>query len=356
MKNRIALFLFAIVALAACRKDPPMGDDASDAGPTPLSLSIPQYVTDSGDYLVYVANNPLTVEGVALGRKLFYEKALSDNYTLSCGSCHLQEHAFSDPRRFSIGTNGAVGHRQAMAVVNLAFDHFMFWDARVETLEEQAARPVIDLAEMRNTWPVVVQRLQAMPEYPLLFEKAFGSPGVDSVRAGKAIAQFERTLISFNTRVDRFLYYADSTALTPQEQHGLDLFFRGGHCVDCHRDPLFADHAIRNNGLDLVPADPGYAGVSGNPEHLGKFKVPTLRNIAVTAPYMHDGRFATLEEVLDFYAEDVQLGTPNLDNHMGPWLAGQVNLSAQDRSDLIAFLHALTDEAFLTNPTFSDPN
>lgn len=356
MKNRLALLLFAIIALAACRKDPPMSEETPYAGPTPLSLSIPQYVTDSGDYLVYVANNPLTVEGVALGRKLFYEKAVSDNYTMACASCHVQEHAFSDPRRFSIGTNGAVGHRQAMAVVNLAFDHFMFWDARVETLEEQAARPVIDLAEMRNTWPVVVARLQAMPEYPPLFEKAFGSPGVDSVRAGQAIAQFERTLLSFNTRADRFLYYADSSALTAQEQHGLDLFFRSGHCVDCHRDPLFADHAIRNNGLDLVPADPGYGGISGNPAQIGKFKTPTLRNIAVTAPYMHDGRFATLEEVLDFYAEDVQLGSPNLDNHMTPWLAGQVNLSAQDRADLVAFLRSLTDDAFLTNPTFSDPN
>lgn len=354
MQARIALFVFALIAFAACRKDEPLADEATSS--TPLTLSIPSYVADSGDYPVYFPENPLSVEGVALGRKLFYEKALSDNYTLSCASCHVQANAFSDPRQFSIGTNGAVGHRQAMAVVNLVFDHFMFWDARVQRLEEQAARPVMDLAEMRNTWTVVVQRLRAMPEYPPLFKKAFGTADIDSARAVQAIAQFERTLLSFNTRVDRFLYMGDSNALTAQEQQGADIFFRRGHCVDCHRDPLFADHAIRNNGLDMAPADPGYGGISGDPAQIGKFKTPTLRNIEVTGPYMHDGRFATLEEVVDFYADDVQVGSPNLDNHMLPWMAGQINLSAQDRADLVAFLRALTDQEFLTNPTFSDPN
>lgn len=354
MNRRIPLLVvLALLVFASCRKDP--GTEQA-TGPTPLELAIPSFVTDSGIYMHYSVGNPLTVEGVALGRLLFYEKALSDNYTMSCASCHLQANAFSDPRQFSIGTDGSVGHRQAMAVVNLAFDHVMFWDARAEGLEDQAARPVIDVVEMRNTWPVVVQRLQALPHYPPLFEKAFGTMVIDSASVVRAIAQFERTLLSFNSRWDRYTYHGEATALSEQELRGQELFFRGAHCVDCHRAPLFADHGLRNNGLDLLYADPGYGGLTGVPADNGKFKVPTLRNISVTAPYMHDGRFSTLEEVVDFYAEDVQIGSPNLDNHMLPWVAGDIQLDAQDRADLVAFLRSLTDEGFLTDPAFSDPH
>jgi cytochrome c peroxidase len=209
---------------------------------------------------------------------------------------------------------------------------------------------------MRNTWPTVVARLQALPNYAPMFEKAFGSPGIDSARVGMAIAQFERTLLSFDSRYDRYTYGGDVGAMTEQELRGQDVFFRRGHCVDCHRAPLFADHAMRNNGLDSVFTDLGLGAITGVASHNGRFKVPTLRNIGVTAPYMHDGRFNTLEEVVDFYADDVHTNTPFLDNHMEPWLAGQVNLSAQDRADLVAFLHTLTDQSFLTNPTFSDPH
>lgn len=341
------------VFLSACRKDVGL---ASDSGQTPLALTYPQYVTDSGHVPMVSWGNPLTVEGVELGRRLFYEKALSNDYSMSCGSCHLQDHAFSDPRRFSIGTDGSIGHRQAMAVVNLAFDHYMFWDARVHGLEEQAARPVMDIAEMRNTWPVVVQRLRANEAYPPLFRKAFGTEQIDSARVVQAIAQFERTLLSFDSRWDRYTYGGDAGALNEQELHGMELYFRQAHCNDCHKAPLFADHALRNNGLDLLFADPGYGAITGNPGDNGKFKVPTLRNIEVTGPYMHDGRFATLEEVVDFYADSVHVESPHLDNHMLPWIAGQINLTPEGRADLVAFLKTLTDQSFLTNPTFSDPH
>lgn len=343
-----------MVALGACRKDEPLGQEPYL--PTQLELAIPQYLIDSG-YVPHVEpGNPLTVEGVALGRLLFYEKALSDDYSMSCGSCHLQANAFSDPRRFSIGTDGSVGRRQAMAVVNLAFDHFLFWDGRAHSLEHQASLPVIDQAEMRNTWPVVVARLRALEQYPPLFERAFGTPGIDSVRTVRAIAQFERTMLSFDTPWDRYTYGGETTALNEQQLRGMDIFLRGGHCADCHRAPLFADHSMRNNGLDLIYADGGHGEITGDPNHNGIFKVPTLRNIAATAPYMHDGRFDTLEEVVDFYADDVQTGSPNLDNHMLPWETGEVQLDAQDRSDLVAFLNALTDEDFLADPAFSDPH
>lgn len=343
-----------VMVLAACRREPGLGPTWD--GGTPYPLDIPDWVT-AGDHLPYLPEDPpLTVEVVDLGRRLFYEKALSNDFSMSCATCHRQEHAFTDPRQFSVGTDGSVGTRNAMAIFNLAWDGRFFWDGRSFSLEQQAFLPVVDHAEMRNTWPVVVERLNAHPHYPELFRKAFGTTRIDSLRVVQAIAQFERTLLSFDSRYDRFFYGGDSSALTAQEQRGMDLYFRGAHCGDCHMGPLLADHALRNNGLDLVHTDLGLGAVTGNSNHNGLFKATSLRNIAVTGPYMHDGRFATLEEVVDFYADDVQLDSPNLDNHMFPWMAGQVQLSEQDRADRVAFLHALTDEGFLTNPAFSDPN
>lgn len=346
--------LVVLLALAGCRKDPAM-EPGPSAGPTPATVPLPGWVLDSLGPMLVPPDNPLTVEGITLGRKLFYEKALSDNYTQSCASCHLQAHGFSDPLAFSVGTNGATGTRNAMAVINLGWDQHFFWDGRRHNLEEQAHDPVTNPIEMRNTWPAVVQRLQSHPAYPELFRKAFGTATIDSALVTKAIAQFERTLVSFNSRYDRFQFEGEATALNEQEQRGLVIFMRDGHCVDCHSAELMNDHFLRNNGLDLVPVDPGLGGVTGDPNHTGRFKVPTLRNIAATAPYMHDSRFQTLEEVVHFYAEDVQLDSPNLDGHMLPWIAGQVNLDAQERADLVAFLHALTDSTFLTNPAFGAP-
>jgi cytochrome c peroxidase len=347
--------LVLIMLWSGCRKDPSLQEVSSPSGPTPYSLKLPSWMhAEQQPFIPW--DNPMTVEGIELGRKLFYEKALSDDFTMSCGTCHQQEHAFSDPRQFSIGTDGSVGRRNSMAIVNLAWDDLFFWDGRAQSLELQAFMPVVDHAEMRNTWPVVVERLQAHAQYPSLFEKAFGTSDIDSVLVVKAIAQFERTLISFNTRFDRFEYGGDSLALTQQEMRGMDLFFRGAHCADCHRAPLLTDHAMRNNGLDQVHLDLGFAEVTGITAHEGRFKTTTLRNIEVTAPYMHDSRFNTLEEVMDHYAEGVHLDSPNLDNHMLPWMLGEVSLSVQDRADLVAFLKTLTDQEFLNNPAFSDPH
>lgn len=347
------LFLVMVSVFVGCRKDP----GTEPPGTSGYAPPVPSWLEDSTGYRwVTPPDNPSTHDGVALGRRLFYENALSDDYSMSCSSCHRQENAFSDTRQFSIGTNGAIGRRQAMALVDLAWDGLFFWDGRSPSLEAQAFKPVVDHAEMRNTWPTVVARLQADPVYPSLFERAFGTSIIDSVNVVRAIAQFERSLTSFGSRFDRFRYLGDSAALTEAEQRGMTLFMRGAHCADCHHEPMMADHGLRNNGLDLVFADQGAAEVTGNPAHAGRFKVPTLRNIEVSPPYMHDGRFSTLEEVVDFYAEDVQLGSPGLDNHMLPWVAGQVQLSTEERADLVAFLKALTDVEFLTNPDFSDPN
>ena len=325
-------------------------------GPTPYRPDLPTWATDATYAPMFPDDNPMTAEGVALGRKLFYEEALSRDGTLSCGSCHRQEHAFSDPRRFSIGTDGESGHRNAMALTNLAWSHFYFWDARALSLELQALAPVKDHRELFNAWPEVLQRLRGSPVYSDLFQAAFGTLEIDSTHVSRALAQFERTLISFNSPFDRFHYDCDTLALTQTEQRGMDLFFNGAHCADCHELPLFQDHGVINIGLDSIPVDKGMGARTGIAKHMGRFKTPSLRNCAVSGPYMHDGRFATLEEVVDFYADDVQLNTPNFDDHMFAWKLGAVQLDAQERTDLVAFLKALTDTTFLNDPSLSDPD
>ncbi len=244
-----------IVLLFSCRKDEPSSAmDGDGAGsPTPYSVPLPQWVIDSIGPMPVPPDNPLTVQGVELGRKLFYEKQLSDDGTMSCGTCHKQEAAFSDPRRFSIGTDGTEGTRNAMAIVNLAWDTHFFWDGRRPTMELQAHDPVQNPIEMNNTWPVVVARLQADPQYPPLFDAAFGTSTIDSVLALKAIAQFERTLVSFDSRYDLYYYGGDTNALNTEEKLGLEIFNSTGFCFRCHTPGLFSDDHIRNNGLDMMP-------------------------------------------------------------------------------------------------------
>lgn len=341
--------------LSACRKDPQWEKDELDPPATPYMLDLPAWANDEFYPIHLPQSNPLTVEGVALGRKLFYEEALSNDYSMSCASCHQQAHAFSDPRRFSVGTDGSIGRRNSMPIQNLAWDHGFFWDMRATSLEEQAFGPVRHHAEMRNSWPVVVERLNGHPEYPRLFKRAFGTEVIDSMLVVKAIAQFERTLVSYRSPYDRFVHQGDSTALSEQQQRGMALFFGDAHCNDCHTGPRFNDHNVQNIGLGDLNGDGGLMEVTGNPLDLGRFKNIGIRNVAVSGPYMHDGRFATLEEVMEFYARNVDLTTPNLDEHMFAWVFGWIDLDQQEREDIIAFLHALTDEGFLTDPAFSDP-
>jgi cytochrome c peroxidase len=345
-----------LIGMHACTDQRMVTAPAVYRGPTPVGLVYPRWASDTAHYPNIPYDNPMTEEGIALGRRLFYEPALSRDGTVSCASCHVQEHAFSDPRRFSVGVDGEAGHRNAMALVNLAWSHFFFWDARAMSLERQALEPVNDHLEMLNAWPEVIQRLKELPGYENQFDAAFGTFSFDSLHVVRALAQFERTLISFDSPFDRSHYACDTTALTTTEQRGMGLFFGKAHCADCHELPVFQDHGVINIGLDSVLVDKGMGARTGIEWHMGRFKTPTLRNIATSAPYMHDGRFRTLEEVVDFYADDVHLNTPNFDDHMFAWKLGVVKLDAQDRSDLVAFLQALTDSSFLTNPAYSAPN
>lgn len=344
------------MALAwSCRKDPVFEPTAD--GPTPYNLVLPQFFPQ----MAIPADNPLTVEGIDLGRHLFYDPRLSGDNTQSCASCHMQEFGFSDTAVGSIGITGAVGDRQAMPLINLGYASKFFWDGRANSLEEQVLEPVINPIEMNTTWPAVITKLEADPFYVQMFEDAFGEPGIDSVKTAKALAQFLRTLISGNSKFDKYLRF--EATLTVQELNGMVLFddFNKGDCTHCHilQPPVFTDHSFRNNGLQDYPIeDLGRYDITSIVSDSMDFKVPTLRNIEVTAPYMHDGSLATLDDVFDFYINNVHWSTTvdpvMYDDDLGGGPLG-IDITTAEADDIKAFLLTLTDTEFLTNPAFSDP-
>jgi cytochrome c peroxidase len=340
----------------SCRKDKTQPYVESIPAPTPYSIAIPSWIASNpaiGE-LVSPIDNPLTIEGVALGRELFYEPQLSGNSSMSCGSCHFQKYAFSDPAQFSQGIDGDLGDRQAMALINLAWEESFFWDARSSSLEDQAYKPVVDHVELNDNWINVVEKLQNNPKYPPLFEYAFGTDQIDSTLVVKAIAQFERTLISFDSEFER-IFFLGKGEFSESEEAGRLIFFGEGKCNRCHFPPLFTDKILRNNGLDASFEDLGLGAITGLSSGNGKFKVPTLRNIAQTGPYMHDGRFSTLMEVLEHYNNGVVGSSPNLDPIMSPFIGG-LGLSDEEILNLHDFLLTLTDSSFLAEEKFSNPN
>lgn len=300
--------------------------------------------------LALPADNPLTEEGVALGRALFHDARLSINNTQSCASCHQQPAAFSDSRRVSQGAAGGQGKRQSMPLFNLGWATGFFWDGRAATLREQVLMPVQDPHEMNESLKTVTKKIEDLAP---LFRSAFGEPEITPSRMALALEQYLLTLISQESRFD--LAVRKQASLTEEEKHGLQLFvtefdpargLRGADCFHCHGGTLFTDHQYKNNGLPGSATDQGRMAVTGNPADLGKFKTPSLRNIAVTAPYMHDGRFSTLEEVVEHYSSGVQRSEtldPNLAKHPDAGL----QLTTAEKRALVAFLKTLTDERFV---------
>ena len=296
-------------------------------------------------------DNPLIEERVALGRKLFSETALSKDGTLSCASCHKANAAFADPRRVSLGVRDQVGTRNAMPLFNLAWKSSFFWDGRAPLLRTQALMPIQDHAEMDETLTNVAAKLAAT-NYPVFFTAAFGAPEITPEKIGLALEQFVLTLTSFDSKFDRTLKGEDK--FTEEEKRGFELFMTeydprreqfGADCFHCHGGPLFQSQTFANNGLDSTFADSGRAKITGKESDAGKFATPSLRNIALTAPYMHDGRFATLEEVIEHYTADMKRSAtldPNLAKHPD----GGVPLSEADKRALVGFLKTLTDEKF----------
>lgn len=348
-KSSILLLLMAVLgALSACKKTE---DTPETEGPTPYSLVIPAGLPT----MQIPSNNPLTVEGIALGRKLFYDPILSGNNLQSCGSCHNQAFGFTDHAlAHSIGIDGIAGTRNSMPLFNLGFDSKFFWDGGATSLESQVLGPITNPIEMHEDLSTCISELQSGTTYPPLFKKAFGSDSITTAMLMRAIAQFERTILSANSKYDK--YVRGQATLTPEEQHGLQVFQAAskGDCTHCHTlGGTFTDFGFRNTGLDSIPADSGRYRI---PPHaitdVGKFKTPTLRNIALTAPYMHDGRFTTLQEVLNHYNTGFHY-VFNLDQTLQVAVKGRMN--QQEMDDLIAFLNTLTDQDLITNPAFSQP-
>lgn len=350
MTRSIFNFLFPIFILAGCDTDPV---DTTYA-PTPLTLTIPKGLPP----LDIPADNPMTVEGVALGRKLFYEGLLSKDNRMSCATCHMQEHGFAEPRQVSQGVMfDAVGTRNAMSLINLGWIRTgLFWDGRSPSLEAQALEPVRNPIEMNSSWPEVEAKLNAHPEYPELFKKAFDVDYIDSLTVAKALAQFQRTLISGNSKFDRW-YNRQEIQLSEQELRGFILYTtEEADCFHCHGlGGLITDNLYGNNGLDEEFTDLGRYLVTGDEMDRGRFRTPTLRNIEMTAPYMHDGRFFTLEEVVEHYSDHVKM-SPTISPLMELVGDNGAQLTQQQKEDLVAFLRTFTDTEFLTNPAFSDPN
>ncbi len=337
----LPLALGMVLLFSACEPDEPAPPDPMEKlDLTPYEVTLPPHFPD----LVVPEDNPLTVAKVNLGKKLFYDPVLSVDNSISCNSCHLQENAFSDPNQFSLGVGGTEGKRQAMPIFNLAYNPSFFWDGRAASLEEQSLMPIEDPAEMKNTVSEVVNRLKASTEYTEMFHKAFGKDP-DAEGLAKAIASFERTIVSHNSPYDKYL--KGITPLTPSQQRGWLIFNQEvAECFHCHNGHNNTSYDFRDNGLQATYEDLGLGALTGHESDYGKFKVPSLRNLKFSAPYMHDGRFETLEEVIEYYMSGGN-NSPNQDVLIRPF-----NLTNQEKQDLLAYLLSLSDEEFIVEEEY----
>lgn len=364
-KKELILVLASLVLLIpACQMDAGQEDINEiivEYDPTPFFLN-----TEGLPPALIPADNPLTEQGVQLGKMLFYDPILSKGEEQSCANCHVQLDGFSDVNQFSTGVGGLEGGRQAMSIFNLVYHpNGFFWDGRATTLREQSLMPIQDPLEMDETLENVVSKLEAEQDYKDQFMRAFGSEEITSVKVSLALEQFMHSIISNGSKFDQF--QRGEITLTDSEERGRALFFApfnpndpaisGADCGRCHGGPNFTNNAFMNNGLDMGMnfSDLGRFDVTGNPGDRARFKVTSLRNIAVTQPYMHDGRIESLEEVVEHYNTGV-FGSPTLDPILNNIRQnGGLGLSQQDKDDLVAFMHTLTDEIFLNNEVYKSP-
>lgn len=360
IRNIILLTLSAILVVG-CNDDqimPSRDLENIPYAPSPYVVDVPE----GFPILEIPEDNPMTLEGVELGRRLFYDPILSADSTISCASCHFPELAFTDGRKHSTGINGQVGHRSSMSLVNVGFYYSgLFWDGRVQTLEEQSLHPIEDPIEQGNDLDVLIEQLKAHEDYAPRFRKAFGIVDRSQINRkliGKAIAQWERIIVSGNSRYDQ--YIRGEISLTDEEDLGHSMFFdfddgfKDAECNHCHNVPLFTANTYHNNGLDSVGND--YTlfkdiglGINGIENDTGRFRTPTLRNIALTAPYMHDGRFMSLDDVLSHYNSGIKPA-----RNKDP-LVSNLEISQESRDALLAFMESLTDTSYLEIPQVLSP-
>lgn len=339
------LFIFPIIIyFTSCSVDPEIkpiitNDDVKEI--VPLGWPAPHYNFN---------NNPLTSDGFILGRSLFYDPLLSIDNTVSCGSCHQQFAAFSHSGHdVSHGIYGLLGNRNAPALQNLNWNTTFMHDGGILNIEVMPLGPITNPVEMGETMTNVVSKISASGKYKQLFTNAFGKDSVNSQLIFKAIAQFMGTMYSYNSKYDKVKSGKD--IFSNQEQNGYSIFVQ--KCANCHIEPLFTNYEFKNNGLSVNIAyiDSGRAHITGNANDRYKFKTPSLRNIEKSGPYMHDGRFSTLDQCLNHYISGI-VSSSTLD----PQLSGGISLTASEKNDIIAFLKTLTDTKFLTDLKYSNPN
>jgi cytochrome c peroxidase len=345
--------------LSAFRAEAVSAGPSVDAQQTVLPIDLPArftpYRLTIGSGLPIPAlprDNPLIEERVRLGKRLFEDPLLSRTGEISCSTCHDVKYAFANADRVSLGVDGRRGTRNAMPLFNLAWKSSFFWDGRAATLRQQVLMPIQDHAEMDEGLSTAVTKLGKHPDYPELFAKAFKGSDITAERMALSLENYLLTLVSNESKFDRAMQ--GTTELSREEKRGFELFFTeydprtgqfGADCFHCHGGPLFTDNRFHNNGL-MPNGDPGVFGVTGMNYDRGKFVTPSLRNVAVTGPYMHDGRFATLEQVIQHYSHGVQR-SPTLDPNLAKHPNQGVFLRQEDQAALVAFLRTLTDEGFL---------
>lgn len=332
-----------IATLMSCHKDP-------DTSVEPQSV---QFVSpDTWPVPFYsFANNKLTKDGFELGRKIFYDRRLSKDFTTSCGSCHQSFAGFAQlDHNVSHGVFDLTGNRNSPALANMAWSTSFFWDGGVNNLEIQPLNPIQNPVEMDMKLDSVLARMSKDPDYHERFNKAFGSPDITALGLFKSLAQFMGMMVSANSKYDRYIKGIPGNELSTSEAAGLKVYEQ--NCAACHKAPLFTDYSFRNNGLSVNPDfnDSGRAKITLKTADLYKFKIPTLRNLGFTRPFMHDGRFRTLEQVLDHYDHQVVV-SPTLD----PILVNGIKLNTQDRVNLLAFLNTLNDSTFVKDKRFEEP-
>ncbi len=357
-------FLFIVffgAVLQSCHPEPEEETDLVAYDATPYQLAIGRFETPP-----IASDNKLTVQGVQLGRMLFYERKLSATQTQSCASCHRQEHAFTDTAQFSEGVRGLFGHRNAMAIFNMAWNtNEFFWDGRANLLRHQSVMPIKDPLEMDETLENVINKLKGEEAYRNQFTRAFGTAEITEEKISLALEQFMNSIVSVDSKYDK--YQRGVAQLDSLEERGRFLFFAefnpgfpnlsGADCAHCHSTINFSNNRYLNNAMDsdAEMSDNGRMDVTNNPNDKGKFKVTSLRNIALTAPYMHDGRFKTLEEVVEHYNSGMKSSSTIDPTLIYPLNNGGLQLSADDKKALVAFLKTLTDDDLMVNPLYSDP-
>lgn len=343
---RIFYFINLLFLAFACSEDAAIGGKK----PTPVSLPVPSNFPQP----VYdLAINPLTEEGIELGKMLFYDPILSRDNTISCGFCHQQPNAFTHHGHdVSHGIDDKLGRRNSLPIQNLIWYNNFFWDGGVHNLDLVPLNAISNPVEMDEDTEILMTKLQSQPRYRDQFKLAFGSDEIKSIHFLQALSQFLATMVSSNSPYDKYIRQ-EGFQFSPEQEDGHKLFKQ--HCSSCHVSDLFTDQSFRNNGfsttIDLLK-DPGREEITLNPEDRGKFKVPSLRNIEHTAPYMHNGKLASLEDVLDFYSDGVQVSA-TLDPILNVGQPG-IALTSDEKKKIIAFLKTLSDEQFLSDRRFSE--